>query len=201
MCQHQHMSWLTGQPPGARECLAQHSTGGYQCSKYWWRLTCGRSSCSERSLILWRTVVGVTSRKGSLMGSLGGGGPGLHIFLAEASQWAVPVHTILHMPPSSPGPLAEAALDRGVAAVLRLVWSASRGGTGGGGGRRPRAVGGGGSTAVTDFSLRRVAVWGRGRWVTCSPGRDLERPGLGRCAPSRSGDSGEARSPVGARLM
>lgn len=58
---------------------------------------------SGASLSLCSTVVGVTSRKGSLTGSLVAGGPGLHIFLAETSQCGAPC-SILHMALSSSAP-------------------------------------------------------------------------------------------------
>ena len=103
----------------------------------------------------------MASRKGSLTGSLVGGGPGLHIFLAEASQCGAPC-SILYMPLSSRNPLLP----------LKGARLPSVGGT--------WAVGGG-STAVTllrDLS-RRMTAWAAPRETACSPGRDLERPGLG----------------------
>lgn len=147
-----------------------------------------------RSRILCRTVVGVTSRKGSFTGSRGTGGPGLHIFLVEASQWGAP-HTIFHIPPSSrPRPpwdlcWPEGALvrDAAVAEGFPLTWRGSIGGT-----TCPWAVGGG-STAGTLLRDRgRRSGDGRmPRGLGGKPGRERDRGVVGlRGAPSRRGESG-----------
>lgn len=147
-----------------------------------------------RSRILCRTVVGVTSRKGSLTGSRGTGGPGLHIFLAEASQWGAP-HTIFHIPPSSrPRPprdlcWPEGALvrDAAVAGGFPLTWRGSIGGT-----ARPWAVGGGNTAGTWLRDRGRRSGDGRTpRGLGGRPGRDRDRGVEGlRGAPSRRGESG-----------
>lgn len=139
-------------------------------------------------------MVGVTSRKGSLTGSRGTGGPGLHIFLAEASQWGAP-HTIFHIPPSScPRPARdlcwpEGALvrDAAVAAGFPLSWRGSIGGT-----AYPWAVGGGSTVGTWLRDLgRRSGDGRRPRELGGSPGSERDRGVEGlRGAPSRRGESG-----------